>query len=347
MDPVQRKMFQVYEEVKRICDENNLRYFAAGGTKIGAVLWQGIIPWDDDIDLVMPINDLEKLVDIIQNSECEDIAVFDGLTTLHSDILGIKVYDTHSMFTSNNLLNRPDSFTGIFVDIFPLIGAPNGDIYPFIEDIYEVGDALYRQRLFGTDELVISQYIERMQDILHRYSFDEAETILNVANPVGEHYPKEEFLDYQYFPFETSQIPVSKQYDSHLKQQYGFYTKDWPEEKRQHLHQEFALVDTEKTVDFYRHTIETSPIRNYMEKLWTIKSELEKSVFDIDDSRKLTEEKYRELEKEKEKLEAEMEVMVVMLKELESRHLSLLNSKSWKITQPLRAITNFIQSKRK
>ncbi|MGT2964611.1 LicD family protein [Streptococcus acidominimus] len=347
MNPIQQKMFHVYEEIKKICEENNLRYFAAGGTKIGAVLWQGIIPWDDDIDLVMPIDDLEKLVDIIQSSESEEIAVFNGLTALHSDILGIKVYDAHSMFTSNNLLNHPDSFTGIFVDIFPLIGAPTGDIYPFIEDIYEVSDTLYRQRLFGTDEAFIFQCIEKMDEILHRYPFEDSDNILNVANPIGEHYSKVEFLDCQSFPFETSHIPISKEYDSHLKKQYGSYTKDWPVEKRHSLHQEFALVDDKKNIEFYKESIKSSPIKNYIEKLWDIKIGLEKSVFDIDDHRKMMEKKYQQLEKSYQQLEHEKEVLAESLRELESRYLSLINSQSWKITKPLRDITNFIQSKRK
>jgi len=36
------------------CTENDLRYFGIGGTAIGALRHKGIIPWDDDIDFVMP-----------------------------------------------------------------------------------------------------------------------------------------------------------------------------------------------------------------------------------------------------------------------------------------------------
>ena len=46
----------------KLCDENNLTYFVAGGSFLGAVRHQGFIPWDDDIDVAMPRPDLKNLL---------------------------------------------------------------------------------------------------------------------------------------------------------------------------------------------------------------------------------------------------------------------------------------------
>ena len=47
-------------EFARVCEENGLKWFAHAGTMLGAVRHQGFIPWDDDIDLLMPREDYER-----------------------------------------------------------------------------------------------------------------------------------------------------------------------------------------------------------------------------------------------------------------------------------------------
>ncbi len=52
------------EKFQELCRKHELRYFAIGGTLLGAVRHKGFIPWDDDIDLAMPLNDYLKLIEI-------------------------------------------------------------------------------------------------------------------------------------------------------------------------------------------------------------------------------------------------------------------------------------------
>lgn len=56
---------EMLNDFHNLCVEKKLRYFVAYGTLIGAVRHNGFIPWDDDIDVCMPREDYEKLIEIV------------------------------------------------------------------------------------------------------------------------------------------------------------------------------------------------------------------------------------------------------------------------------------------
>ena len=72
---LQEKSLEMLLFFKDFCDKHSLSFFFCGGCLIGAVREGGFIPWDDDVDVFMPRDDYEKLIEIF-NKERENERYF-------------------------------------------------------------------------------------------------------------------------------------------------------------------------------------------------------------------------------------------------------------------------------
>ena len=73
-------------EVDRICKKHGLKYTLIGGTLLGAVRHGGFIPWDDDVDLLMPRPDYKRFMKLAQ-SELPDSMFLQTPPVIHQRFL--------------------------------------------------------------------------------------------------------------------------------------------------------------------------------------------------------------------------------------------------------------------
>lgn len=118
-----KQVWQVEQEIldviHEVCTKHNLRYTLAYGTLLGAVRHRGFIPWDDDIDLIMPRDDYEKLLSIWNSCAPEGYILQNIRTNPDYTNTFSKVRKNHTTFLQDEAETAKLYHKGIFVDIFP------------------------------------------------------------------------------------------------------------------------------------------------------------------------------------------------------------------------------------
>ena len=113
-------LLEMLKKLHNMCEQNNIRYYAIGGTMLGIARHQGFIPWDDDIDVGMPRTDYERFLQLFENRTFDHYSV----ESAHSQDPAFtypyaKLYDTSTTLIENR---RIPLKRGLYIDIFPLDG---------------------------------------------------------------------------------------------------------------------------------------------------------------------------------------------------------------------------------
>ena len=108
----------VMDEIDRVCRAHGLRYVLAYGSLIGAARHQGFIPWDDDMDIMMPREDYEVFAANFDEWRSDErFAAESYRDGVHFSSF-VKVVDNTTAVRENFL--RKDIVSGVWVDVFPI-----------------------------------------------------------------------------------------------------------------------------------------------------------------------------------------------------------------------------------
>ena len=119
MTPVQEVELNALKEFSKIAMENDISFFLRGGSVMGAVKYQGFVPWDDDMDFIMLRSDFEKLCEV--SSEFKEPYFFQTEETDPGSLrCHAQLRNSETTGILNSELSKKYPFNqGIFIDIFP------------------------------------------------------------------------------------------------------------------------------------------------------------------------------------------------------------------------------------
>lgn len=109
--------FQILKMFDAFCKEHNIRYYLAFGTLLGAIRYKKFIPWDDDIDLLVPREDYDRMIKLFKDSERYRLFAFEKNSKFHYPFA--KICDMTTRKEQTIYKNRGVEL-GVEIDIFPL-----------------------------------------------------------------------------------------------------------------------------------------------------------------------------------------------------------------------------------
>ena len=258
-------LLAMHSYIVDVCDKNGITVMLGGGSCLGAVRHKGYIPWDDDLDLMMPREDYEKLIELYNRGFIDGKYQF-IYPNLYIDVKNtfLKVFLDNTTYLE--IFDDNDSFTsGIFIDIFPIDYVPQNFFLRKCKSLLSDGlqfictCTLYNQypsknlKLFyGQDKEANKRYrlrllIGKLFSVFpHRrwvYWFDKLNKNSKPSNmmtvPTGrKHYLSETLPANVFTPtveceFEGVKSYIPNGYHQYLSNLYGDYMKVPPENKRE------------------------------------------------------------------------------------------------------------------
>lgn len=254
------------KQLDAVCTRHQLKWFPMWGTLLGAVRHQGFIPWDDDVDIVMPREDYERFLSVCAS----EIAYPYFLQTTLSDEECF--YMWVSLRNSETTGNRASCLTkrqnnGIGIDIMPLDGCESIPILykisRFPVRIVSVLANTYANDFNRGNIARVLRRILRFTGFDYKKAYVWAEKRNRTftgdkyckvafrahADPLTkvierDMWDKADFQEVVRMPFENITVPVPCGYDHILTQIYGNYMEFPPLDKRQGKHDVIFDPDT-------------------------------------------------------------------------------------------------------
>lgn len=232
---MQQIELEILLELDNICKKYGLRYYMDGGTLLGAMCYEGFIPWDDDIDLKMPRPDYEKFIQL--GSEFPEYMELDAPRKDHCEYTMLKIVD------SRTVLKEGNKTTGVYIDVFPMDGHPDDEeeCREHIRNMQRL-NSLFHASLNGFENMKSSKSLKskikgniysvtyspwklyrRLTEAGKKYEYDKCSKVglLVEGDPMKERFKKEWLEDGFELEFEGHMLPAPSGYREHMVIFYG------------------------------------------------------------------------------------------------------------------------------
>ncbi len=259
-------LLDIYKDLLYACQKHGLTVLLGGGSCLGAVRHNGFIPWDDDLDVMMPRADYDRLPAILQQEFGDKYVCRGPHTSEDFNTPFFRLGKRGTVFTS--IFDQPDTQFEIAVDIFPIENVPNNRLlrlwHGFLLDFMQymalciiryVDRSSYATQVLRSSKEGQNKINRRLRighffslffnytDLFSYYDRFAAKYAKHETHDItiptgrghyfGEIHPREDFFPATEHTFEDVQAPIPHDYDAYLRKLYGNYMQIPPANKRE------------------------------------------------------------------------------------------------------------------
>lgn len=252
---IQKVSLNILKQIADLCEEQNIRYYLCMGTLLGAIRHKGFIPWDDDIDIMVPRPDYDRLMEYLYNNKLPNLTLFNRQTHKNYPYMISRISDDRYIL---EMENEESVGMGIFIDVYPMdgmgatlkealkYGIYNDRMSSFcyqatrkhfaIENTKSTFRKIVKLPVYLVSKAIGKDFfMDRIEKHTGRYEYETSEWVgdlvwLNWG--ASEIFKREWFDEYIVVPFEEYEFRVPKEYDAVLRHEFGDYMTLPPVEER-------------------------------------------------------------------------------------------------------------------
>lgn len=238
---IQLRLVDILVEIDKICRKHDINYWIDFGSLLGAVRHGGFIPWDDDIDVAMPTDDMHRFLEIAPKELPDFLFLQTRETEPNFRRTLRRVRDNNSLFITKNEDFTKEYHKGLYIDLFEVVPYPtvNRKLQKTIMHWYSKTTIFF----FIKHDVTLKNHIAAITFPIIRAGLHILWAMLNLKpknklgyekhfSVYGNSYSKDMVFPLKDITFEEHSFRAPADPDRYLTSIYGNYMTIPPKEKR-------------------------------------------------------------------------------------------------------------------
>lgn len=245
---IQNSILSIMKDIDIFCKENNISYYLMGGSALGAMRHKGFIPWDDDLDIFMTVDNYKRFLELFELKGNKDKYFLQHENTVEWPLFLSRVCLKGTTLISDEFKQNFKQHHTVFVDIMCLYSAPKNKFAHrtqyFVAQLLRINALalsnftnknLVKRIIMKLSKIIVNPMTKAMLiNYVHKYENKNTELMghyFGRARYKNTSFPREYLGKQRYIDFEDTKLPVFEKVEKYLETRFGPNWMELPNQK--------------------------------------------------------------------------------------------------------------------